>query len=432
MGADKIFVCYRRDDSAGHAGRLYDRLNQRFPGRVFMDVAGIGIGTRWADVIESTLSSCRVIVILIGKRWLERNASGKRRIDNADDSTRGEISTALRLKVRVVPVLVSGGSMPDVSDLPEDIAALADWQALRVDDDDFDHDSTRLIRALEDELGDQKSDPHLKTAAIRAEEIRKLMADAESASHRRDWITATQVLNSVLSLDKSHAEAANRLRIVQRESERMYHAGQFQPTPPPPPPPSKQGMGKWLAVGGAAFAVVILGVALATQGNGENSPQIEPAPHVDPQHVQPNDNPESTPPTPSRQDSNAPVDNASDREEDEPEPVAQDASPMAGNYMLVSYSMNGTPVPASGTMQLTEVRPGSFRFASAAMNTVTGAQFEYHGTMTQAGAYWNITVTRTNDPTVYVSQPIANELHFDGTTLAFQNQFNQLYIWRKQ
>ena len=39
--AGKIFLCYRREDSAGHAGRIYDRLNQRFPGRVFMDVAGI-------------------------------------------------------------------------------------------------------------------------------------------------------------------------------------------------------------------------------------------------------------------------------------------------------------------------------------------------------------------------------------------------------
>jgi hypothetical protein len=428
MGADKIFLCYRRDDSAGHAGRLYDRLNQRFPGRVFMDVAGIGIGTRWAEVIEETLSSCRVIVILVGKRWLERNANGKRRIDNADDSTRGEISTALRLKVRVVPVLVSGASMPDVSDLPEEIAAVADWQALRVDDDDFDHDSTRLIRALEDELGDQKSDPHVKTAAIRAEEIRKLMADAESASGRGDWITATQVLNSVLSLDKSHAEAANRLRIVQRESERMYHAGQFQPTPPPPPV-SKQGTGKWLAIAGAAMAILIVAVALATQGAGGSSP--EPAPYDDSSRPsEPDKNAEPVDP-PSSDEPRKPVDKVSD-EEDEAEPAAEASSPMAGDYMLVSYSMNGTPVPASGTMQLTEVQPGAFRFASAAMNTVTGAQFEYHGTMTSAGGYWNITVTQTNDPTVYVSQPIANELHFDGTTLAFQNQFKQLYVWRKQ
>ena len=35
----KIFISYRRDDSAGHAGRLYDRLEGHFgQGQVFMDV----------------------------------------------------------------------------------------------------------------------------------------------------------------------------------------------------------------------------------------------------------------------------------------------------------------------------------------------------------------------------------------------------------
>ena len=34
MADGKIFICYRREDSGGHAGRIYDRLNARFPGRV--------------------------------------------------------------------------------------------------------------------------------------------------------------------------------------------------------------------------------------------------------------------------------------------------------------------------------------------------------------------------------------------------------------
>ncbi len=33
-----IFLSYRRDDDAGYAGRLYDRLSALFPGAVFMDV----------------------------------------------------------------------------------------------------------------------------------------------------------------------------------------------------------------------------------------------------------------------------------------------------------------------------------------------------------------------------------------------------------
>jgi hypothetical protein len=424
MGADKIFVCYRRDDSAGHAGRLYDRLNQRFPGRVFMDVAGIGIGTRWAEVIEQTLSSCRVIVILIGKRWLEKNTSGKRRIDNEDDSTRGEISTALRLKVRVVPLLVGGASMPDVSDLPEQIAALADWQALRVDDDDFDHDSTRLIRALEDELGDAKSDPHVKTAAIRAEEIRKLMADADSATARGDWITATQTLNSVLSLDKSHAAAASQLRAVQGQVERMYHSGEFQPTPPPPPPHAKGGIGKWIAIGGGVAAVLVLLAVLGMQEENRPAPErvTEPTPTTSGGEVDPVR-------TPSRVDGRKPVSPASDQKEEETE--SQEPS-MAGTYDLVSFAMNGVAMPVTGRMELTEVHTGSYQFATVASNTVTGVGYQYHGTINQAGAFWNVTINQTNDPTVIAGQPAVNELHYDGTTLAFQNAFNQIYIWRRR
>jgi len=35
----RIFLCYRRDDSGGYAGQLYDRLSQHF-GRdnLFMDI----------------------------------------------------------------------------------------------------------------------------------------------------------------------------------------------------------------------------------------------------------------------------------------------------------------------------------------------------------------------------------------------------------
>ena len=41
----KIFISYRRDDSAAQAGRLYDRLEGHFgQGQVFMDVDAIKPG----------------------------------------------------------------------------------------------------------------------------------------------------------------------------------------------------------------------------------------------------------------------------------------------------------------------------------------------------------------------------------------------------
>ena len=47
----KIFISYRRDDSAGHAGRVTDRLEREF-GRdlLFMDVDAIPLGTNFVKV----------------------------------------------------------------------------------------------------------------------------------------------------------------------------------------------------------------------------------------------------------------------------------------------------------------------------------------------------------------------------------------------
>ena len=52
-GLEGIFISYRRDDSAGYAGRLYDRLVAHFGADiVFMDVEGIEPGTDFVKAIE--------------------------------------------------------------------------------------------------------------------------------------------------------------------------------------------------------------------------------------------------------------------------------------------------------------------------------------------------------------------------------------------
>ena len=42
--APKLFISYRRDDSAGYAGRVHDRLQREFGGNLlFMDVDSIPV-----------------------------------------------------------------------------------------------------------------------------------------------------------------------------------------------------------------------------------------------------------------------------------------------------------------------------------------------------------------------------------------------------
>ncbi len=55
----KIFISYRRNDSAPSAGRIYDRLEGRFgQGQVFMDVDTIRPGLDFVEVVQQAVGSC--------------------------------------------------------------------------------------------------------------------------------------------------------------------------------------------------------------------------------------------------------------------------------------------------------------------------------------------------------------------------------------
>ncbi len=63
----KIFISYRRDDSATSAGRLYDRLEGHFgQGQVFMDVDAIKPGLDFVEVVQEAVSVCDGLVAVIG------------------------------------------------------------------------------------------------------------------------------------------------------------------------------------------------------------------------------------------------------------------------------------------------------------------------------------------------------------------------------
>jgi hypothetical protein len=116
----QIFISYRRDDSSAWAGRLSDRLSSHFPSnQIFMDVDTIEPGIDFVEAIEESVGSCDVLIAVIGTHWLtSSNRDGRRRLEIPEDSVRVEIATALKRGIRVIPVLVEGATMPEVSDLP--------------------------------------------------------------------------------------------------------------------------------------------------------------------------------------------------------------------------------------------------------------------------------------------------------------------------
>ena len=53
-----VFISYRRDDTAGHTGRLYDHLKRAFGADgVFMDFDNIGRGDTFAETLTASCAS---------------------------------------------------------------------------------------------------------------------------------------------------------------------------------------------------------------------------------------------------------------------------------------------------------------------------------------------------------------------------------------
>lgn len=148
-----IFINYRREDSAGHAGRLFDALSSHFAGRLFMDVDTLEPGVDFVEAIEQAVGSCEVLIVIIGREWLTiEDQAGRRRLDNPGDFVRLEVESALARKIRVIPVLVQDAPMPRAEELPESLVRLARRNAIELSDARWAYDVDRLARTIQDIL----------------------------------------------------------------------------------------------------------------------------------------------------------------------------------------------------------------------------------------------------------------------------------------
>ena len=145
-----IFICYRREDTAGWAGRLCADLKASLRGAdVFMDIDAIPPGVRFDEYIAQAVGSCSVLLALIGPRWLTvTDKNGRRRLDDPADFTRLEIVTALRRNIPVIPALVGGARVPAAEDLPADLKLLVRRQSYELADHRWAADCRGLAQAL--------------------------------------------------------------------------------------------------------------------------------------------------------------------------------------------------------------------------------------------------------------------------------------------
>jgi hypothetical protein len=231
--AQRVFISYRRQDSAAYAGRLYDSMVARFgESNVFMDL-DLAPGVDFVERITEAVSACQVLIEVIGPNWATvKNDEGQIRIADPEDFVRLELEIALkRPEVTVIPVLVAGAQMPDRRDLPPELGAIARRNALELSDRRWRYDVGQLISALEELLAE--------TTAVPVTPTNEDVAGAESSPQAAGTGPA-----------KVSAGTGDRGR-----------AGEWL-----------RGHGRLLAgVGALALVAVILAIAALPGGGGDNS-----------------------------------------------------------------------------------------------------------------------------------------------------------------
>jgi TIR domain-containing protein len=160
-GKSTIILSYRREDSAGVTGRIFDRLAQEFgTDRVFMDIDSMPAGVDFHDHLQEILADCGALLVVIGKGWRSQRKGQPARIMDPDDWVRIEVETALERGIPVVPLLIDGASLPGREQLPESLWPLLRRNALPVDSGrDFHAQLSRLVRDLQFQLDPKGINP---------------------------------------------------------------------------------------------------------------------------------------------------------------------------------------------------------------------------------------------------------------------------------
>ena len=153
-----IFISYRRKDSAGHAGRLYDHLVKQFGrDRVFLDMETIPAGANFEHEIEHGIGAASIVLVVLGSKWYEVTAE-RTKLHEADprniDYVAEEIEYALRRDdIRVIPALVQGATMPSRDGLPEAVLPMLKRNAVQIPDDFFNQKIDGLVESIRSSVG---------------------------------------------------------------------------------------------------------------------------------------------------------------------------------------------------------------------------------------------------------------------------------------
>jgi len=135
----RLFISYRRSDSAHAAQRVRSYMQARFGADAAFIDRDIPPGAAWADYLGQQLESSSDVIVLVGDAFLrELRRRGNAADADEQDWLKTEIRSALQLKKSIYPAIIGRLDMPDANDLPLEIRDFSRSQAVFAREPAFD------------------------------------------------------------------------------------------------------------------------------------------------------------------------------------------------------------------------------------------------------------------------------------------------------
>jgi hypothetical protein len=137
----KLFISYRRSDTGYQPEIIKRTLSKYIDDEIIFYDHDIEKGDDFVKVINDRLESAQVMLVLIGKDWLNI-LKERSKLASATDFVKLEIERGLEkdkldIKFSIIPVLFEGAKMPNPDELPDSLKSLSWINALEIDHNEF-------------------------------------------------------------------------------------------------------------------------------------------------------------------------------------------------------------------------------------------------------------------------------------------------------
>jgi hypothetical protein len=199
-----VFISYRRETAAGEARALFNDLVGRLgKSAVFMDVDSIALGRDFRNVLQKTLGSCDLMLVIIDKDWAGfKDVGGRTRLGDPNDFVRMEVEAALKRDIVVTPVLVKGAQMPAAEQLPSEIRDLVYRNGFELSHSRWESDLREMIRRLGLDLPERGRQIETGHRPIAPEEAtgRSIPIRQAESKQRHIWVLVSALIIAASSL----------------------------------------------------------------------------------------------------------------------------------------------------------------------------------------------------------------------------------------